>query len=182
MKIHKGTTRFVIPVPALGIAIKIARVKPKKLWDNLKFDLVTSREHGKVIANLWLHERAFHVYSKATVAGFFSNLSEWYYTIRHGSTFIAPTIFSCGFFSVVRLVESANLKTFIEKKIWNQFRQVVSDEELHTDSHHWGSPSNFGLLRGRFVMCDYGSRKTQKILRKYAQQIDARDIAKLFDP
>jgi len=181
MQIYKGTTRIVIPILWLGIVIKIARVRPKLFWNTFKQDLAWSKDTQKMFAHMLRHERAFHVYSNATIAGFLSNLSEWYFTIRYGSTFIAPTLFSCGFLSVMKQVELVDMKMF-QNNARTRFLEIVPADELVKDSHHWGSSHNFGLLRGRLVMCDYGSKKTQSILRKYNRQIDAKDLAKLLTP
>ena len=185
MNIHHGTTRTVITIPSLGIAIKIARIEFKLAFSNLIYSLI--RDPDVLMLKIFFRREFFSV-SPMTFwyflfCGLLSNLNEWWFTIRYGSDFIAPTYFSCGLFSVIRCVDpiptcATSLK--FGRKTYGLVSSVVAHADIDNDTHHWGVSRNFGLLRGKVVMCDYGSPKTREILRKHAKQLAKLDLASVL--
>ena len=189
MNIHHGTTRTVITIPSLGIAIKVAQIHPILFLRRLKNGLKLVKEHESVMATLCYMQRresvGMDLFLKHLFGGFVSNLMEWWFSIRHGISFVAPTYFSCGLFSIMASVRALKLIPdsdgeylfSTERALLSEVRKVVSTEMIEDDKHHWMNLCNFGILRGRFVMCDYGSSKTRAILRDHAHQLDTLDLA-----
>lgn len=154
----KGTSRVVVAIPFFGIVIKIARISlaPETFWHLL-------------------------------LDGVASNFCEWWFTITHRKTFIAPTYISCGLFSVARYAQPFFNRYDLwpdeifgsEAYLWKQYLTVVPEEVLRDDDHHWLNISNFGLLNGQIVICDYGAPKTRVILHIYGKALAKLKLADL---
>lgn len=185
MKIHKGTTRTVIAIPGLGIAIKLAQVHPilfLRAWKHAMKKTESKRSFFETLRELNKRERVgFGKFWGHIVSGVVSNLREFWFSIRFETVFVTPTYFSCGLFSVARCTKSLTSKRMeFGKRTHALFLTVIPYDDLINDCHHWAHEDNFGILDGRIVMQDYGSLKTQVILRKYAKQLDVLDLASVI--
>ena len=184
MNIYKGTTRIVVAFPSLGIAVKIARIRlieaVRRAIARLRFrdtkfirQYFSWRIHIPISPSFW----------NLLLAGVISNFSEWKYAIQNGTVFIAPTYLSFGIFSIISYAEPLSKKlngSSFGIKTYQSIMTVMPEHELVVDAHHWAVGSNFGYIKGRLVICDYGSPKTQAILREYVEKLDALDLAKIL--
>lgn len=185
MKIHKGTTRTVITIPTLGVVIKIARISPILFLRALKCGLKTTDSKNSFFETLrGLNKREKVGLGKFwgyLISGFVSNLREFWFSIRYEPIFITPTYFSCGVFSIVRCTKSLTVERMeFGRRTHAALLSVIPYDDLIDDCHHWASEDNFRIIDGRMVMQDYGSPKTQAILRKYAKQLDALDLVSVM--
>ena len=187
MKVYKGTTRIVIAFPSLGIAVKIARIQfveaVKRAITRLRMKMRDPKLKKRFVKqyfswriNIPMDPSFWHL----LLSGVVSNLSEWKYTIQNGPAFIAPTHVSFGLFSIIQYAEPLPKKfngTAFGLKTLKAMMTVMPEQDLVVDAHHWVPGCNFGFVNGKVVICDYGSPKTQSILRSYAKQLDALDLA-----
>ncbi len=187
MKVYKGTTRIVVAFPSLGIAVKIARIRcieaVKRAVARFRMKTKDPKLEKRFIRNYFswrMQVPSDPSFWNLLLVGLVSNLFEWKYTLQNGATFTAPTYVSCGLFSIIRYAEP--LPKMLSGlafgfKVRKAFDSIMPEHIQVSDSHHLTAGKNFGYINGKLVICDYGSAKTQAILRSYAKQLDALDLA-----
>jgi len=169
IEIKKGTWRYVILLPFLGIAIKLPRIYLTEAWDVIIFTLGC-----KGWWRIELFKNDVYTYSSLKgwlFKGMVNNWLEYKFYIQTKHPFCVPTYLSLlGLINIQRLV---TISQFDDLDLGYQLKLILGK----ADVHHWGNPSNFTFETGRLQILDYGDPEVQAAIRKYGQKIQDN-----FDP
>lgn len=164
MKIIHGKSRtvfvfrtIVVKFPAIYFQLAF-----KEMMENLK--------RGTL---LW-HIREYNYEQYGTVHQYLFNgiISNWlefvFYQKNKHYQLLAPTYFS--FFGMINIQKYYEPIVIDYTDLWCQLVELVGGI-VWEDSHAFSNPENFGTIRGKLKILDYGSRGTHKVLKEYAQEI-----------
>lgn len=170
MKIKKGTSRVVLVIPNLGIAIKIPRVQLlvvfrgtarlclKRDWQMLRIDWSMSATHSAGFRGRLLK-------------GLLDNRSEFAFYRRTHDPFLLPTFFSLfGLFNIQLYGEECGVTRV---NLWTQLCGLT-DRDVWADSHAFDWPPNFCRRDGKLLILDYASKGAQEVIEKWGSTIVSR--------
>ncbi|OGY45726.1 MAG: hypothetical protein A3J65_02075 [Candidatus Buchananbacteria bacterium RIFCSPHIGHO2_02_FULL_45_11b] len=174
MKIAQGKHRFVVAFPRLGIAIKIAKIKPiealKRFWN------VFIRHKGNAKEKLTrlkfelfkMVPRAMPTIGYHLFYGIYNNWREFIFYQKTKNLFLQPTWFSfIGLFNI----QPYGRPTDRSLGDLRHGLYDLTDGQVSLDGHHFDEPSNFTVENNRLKILDYGHQTTQKIITAYGQKI-----------
>lgn len=168
MQTAKGTSRYVISIPILGIVIKFAQIHPKQAFLSLKDPVLTIRE---LFWKQEYYQDMLPFFWSYIFQGIKDNLSEFlFYISNSDEKFLVPTYFSFfGIFNIQRLQKYICTDSMYVN-VWKHFCRIVDDpnELMKNSPHTYENPKNFSLDReGKLRVVDYASASFQSILKKY---------------
>jgi hypothetical protein len=167
VNIKKGSDRVVITFPALGIAVKIARIRIfravylflkevfKRRWSTLKMRFTHPM---KTPWSLW----------GMLFRGLASNWMEFYLYQKTKHPILQPT-----FLSLAGLVnvEKYNDPCTKETNPYLELRRIAGIRAMLKDMHHLSNPSNFCIVNGKLRFLDYGSKETRAFIIQYGSKV-----------
>jgi hypothetical protein len=184
MTVKYGTSRMVILLPRLGIALKFAQFHPfrvlRLLWNSI---FHKKEKYGKLN---WCQrtkknfKRAF--YNKSgeenlpffwmhLFQGLFDNISEFtFHLLNIKNKFPVPTYFSL--FGIVNIQALQKNVCKKDEDVWHHLCKSSSHKELWNSSKHTFSVAgNFSTDRdGKLKVIDYASKEVQRMIRKYGDK------------
>jgi hypothetical protein len=162
--------------------MKIARGKSRKVWIFekivLKFPvmhfkevcktIIRSYRHGQLLRCLKADMNAYGQPRRRLFLGIRDNWSEFVFYVFHPSPFLMPTYFSLfGLLNIQKRGEKARIERI---NLLSQLR-VITNDAIKADGHAFLNTDNFCVLDGHLLMVDYGSPKTQGVLKEYGDKI-----------
>lgn len=185
--IRIGRERIALLMPALGIVVKLPRIK---IWKVIReaASMIRKRKWNR----LWTHLKnnpTSEIFSfwNMLFGGIAANFSEFWFYASTWHRFVRPTYFSLfGLFNIQSY--GASLKMG-EGEFLAALERIIEENWMH-DIHHFANPANFGLRQGtaydddgekrrrlRLCIADYGSPRTQAVITLFG-----RDLFKSFTP
>lgn len=179
MEIAQGTHRFVVAFPRLGIAVKIAKIRPLKALTSFisPFWHLNSCKKPRLInafRQFYFETFKCSVYALATAKhhffiGLADNWREFTFYRRTRNPFLQPTYFSL--FGFVNFQRSNTPPCNENPGDIYMGLYYLTDCRVSDDGHHFDEPNNFTVESGRLKILDYGHPTTQKIIAAYGQKI-----------
>ena len=168
MNFHKGNWRYVVTIPTLGIAIKFGRISLiGAICDTCK--VLSSKNRGlRRIFFIGAKTEQIKFLPDLLFGGIKRNWSEFcfYLCVRH--KFCQPTYFSLfGLINIQKYGSHCPVSDFIS---WEALWSICKDEII-ADHHHFRNADNFTISGGTIKIFDYSSRYTQKIIKKFGDDI-----------
>lgn len=167
MNIKKGSDRVVITFPALGIVVKIARIRIfKAIYWLLK----------ETIKHDWpaLEKRFTHPMNAPwsiwglVFRGLVSNWMEFYFYQTTKHPILQTTFFSlAGLVNVEKYCDPCNK----ENCPYKELKRIAGTRAILKDMHHLGNPKNFCIVNGKLKFLDYGSKETRNFINQYGSKI-----------
>ena len=163
MKVKSGTYRRAVVFRSLTIKFPRTRLLKalKNLWDY--------RKRPKWLLK-FLTRGSDYQWSVqwAILRGVFDNWREHQFYKSQGFPILAPSLFSL--FGIVNVQRTAQEIQMEDVDLWVQFHQITGGA-VWKNSHVFAEKRNFGILDGKLVIVDYGSRRTQEILKEYHEKM-----------
>ena len=170
MQLKKGSTRIVLLIPFLGIAVKLPIIRIGLIIKELKTFWV-DKDLGCFVSFFY----PFKVSDSGTFAdlffeGIFSNLIEFWTFFTLGSFALVPTYFTFfGLFNIQKMVISLNQK---HEKYLARILFKVFGFYIYEDLYHFLETDNFTCsAEGRLQMIDYGSKEVARVLGRYGEEL-----------
>lgn len=164
MRITKGNSRIVIIFHCIVIKFPIIRLRLglRMLWGELKSG--TLIEHFRECD----HEQ-FGTIPHFLFRGILNNWLEFvFYQKNKSLLLLAPTHFSLlGFLNVQKHCEPIPME---DADLWCQLVEMVG-ELVWKDSHAFSNAKNFGVIKQKLKMVDYGSTGSQEVLKECAEKV-----------
>jgi hypothetical protein len=173
VRFKKGSNRFVILFPALGIAVKFPIIH---LWELIQILCWDVQKHNwKRLRHSWTKPiESIGGYSGPLFSGIIANIGEFCFYQKTYHPLLQPTYISFfGFCNIQKIGEQCTLG---EIDLWCQLAEIIGDD-IDNDSHHFMNPNNFCLHNGSLRMLDYGSKWSREIIARHGTK-----ICDLFDP
>ncbi|MFA5124655.1 MAG: hypothetical protein WC473_02410 [Patescibacteria group bacterium] len=151
--LKQGYTRFVVLIPCLGIAIKIAKINLFKgldrlfiepweikgyVWYWFKYQLTIDSQHGDSFRH--------HLFR-----GINANWQEFRFYLKTKHPLLQPTYFS--FFGLFNIQKIASAPLTTKSVPYFQFKALSPRAK---GEHNFDSPENFCLENNRLRILDYG--------------------------
>lgn len=172
MEIKRGMNRFVLLMPNLGMVLKFPRILWRDFFSACWYYLKTGNIEemfGELEFPVEVSEIKFTL-----CKGFHDNWKEFEFSLRERNGNLETTYFSL--FGILNLQQASGSSTDFD--VWSVLRKTGTDEEkdaLQKDIHHFSNPENFSLTKeGKIKLRDYGSKKTQKVLKTLNKDFFAR--------
>jgi hypothetical protein len=176
MSFYNGTTRFVVTIPCLNIALKIAHVHPIRFLQTLLWLAETHMSASKenrngICKKLLMSSDEISLSPRWQFRGIYCNLREYWFYRRTANPFLWPTTFSLlGLVNVQPLAKVRLLQTK-DFRLWSFVCKVTKDE-VWQDNHTFSEEVNYTTdSEGHLRMLDYGSRRGQRVILKYGRDI-----------
>lgn len=167
----KGTTRVVLVIPALGICLKFARIRPwiavRETWRWLWI----GGEFNPGLACKYLMQPVGRQYSirGLVLRGLYDNLDEARFSWKLSHPVLAKTYASIGFVNVQEFVVPVGLTLGAH---FRRLENVIGyDAIMHSGDTHAFEKKNFGTRGGKAVVLDYASLAMQNVLDESADKI-----------
>jgi hypothetical protein len=177
--LKKGRDRIAFIFPPLGLVVKLPRIRlfiavKELLKSSGQCFFGSQPEYYRV--HLWLFlirkidaRGAFVGFKSLLFGGLADNWNEFIFFVRTRNKFLQPTYFS--FLGLINLQKYGEPTGLNYRSLWHQIIDLIGPKDCRDDAHHFSSPANFCLQRGKLRILDYGSRATQKIVAKYGEKI-----------
>ncbi len=166
MKMVWGTTRVVVPVPSLGIVLKLPVLEIRRVGRIFFKNLF--RGKFRYIA------LEFNSYWKFLFSGVVANWSEYRFYRRTRHVFLQPRYFSL--FGLFNIQKFGNVCQMEDVDVWTQL-VTLTNKAVWADSHCFAEAHNFCLENRQFKMLDYASQGAQKVVLSHGDK-----IVKFFNP
>lgn len=170
MSFHNGTTRFVVTIPWLGIALKFAHIHPIKALETL----VWMAEHSSQKLNFreGLSDSDSEPGSfRYQFRGIYCNLREHRFYRSSRNPFLWPTLFS--FFGLINIQPFAEKQPLVSNdfKLWKFVYKITGNAGLR-DGHTLSEENNFAIDVNNFLrILDYGSVAGQEVISNHGHQL-----------
>ena len=176
MSFHNGTTRFVVTIPCLNIALKFAHIHPIRFLKTLLWLAEThigaSKENNKGICKKLLFDSdEISLSPRWQFRGIYCNLREQRFFKQSKNPFLWPTIFSL--FGLVNIQPLAKIKLpqTPDYKLWIFMRQMTN-KEVWKENHTFSEEVNYTTdCDGHLRILDYANTRAQKVISKYGEQL-----------
>jgi len=172
MRIEKGTARTVFIFPSLNIALKIAMFN----LSSTKKLLIRIIKSGQIKKRLRDEFFLFTCDSKGTLKkyllrGITENLNEYIFYVRHRKKLpIQPTYISLfGICNIVKIASPLRLSDEAWRMWWSNIVNIIGCTIIK-DPHIFEKSENFSREGDALMFLDYGSKKTQAILRTHGKK------------
>ncbi|MBI2448103.1 hypothetical protein HYV44_00885 [Candidatus Microgenomates bacterium] len=96
------------------------------------------------------------------------NWREFVFYIKTRHPFCEPTYFS--FFGLLNIQRKAIPVPFDDSEFRKKCVDVM-DRHIQRDNHHFEGTKNFSFRNGQLMMVDYGSPKTQGVIRDWGEKL-----------
>jgi hypothetical protein len=167
----KGTTRYVLPLPHMGIVIKLPIIRLGIACEAL-YCILREKRGGRL---KWLYSEIFEFtpemygsLKRFLFLGAKENWEEFLFSQEmHKRAPIRKTFFSfLGLCNVQRYGEPLEIEEGFFSTWWKQLVRLFGNDTIR-DGHHFENTNNFCREKDALIFLDYGSRKTQNIIRKH---------------
>jgi hypothetical protein len=174
-----GQDRIVILLPLIGLVVKLPRIRLLAIIREVYRFSVRSlfgkkKEFNRVLLTKFFTRsiaasQAFLGFRALLLSGLITNWSEFIFYVKTRNSFLQPTYFSFfGLLNIQRLGKSLQLTI---EEFEPQMVEFINYENYQADSHHFTKRNNFCGHQGKLRILDYGSKVTQKIVRKFGEKI-----------
>ena len=160
MTFHKGTARCVVCIPLLRIVLKLPIIHIRNAFHMFKFGIKVRQLLELLTCSVY---KTYSVKGQL-FRGFAENWNEYRFYLKTKHQFIQPTYFSL--FGIVNFQKMGNICNLSRTNHWTQIA-IITNEQAHADSHHFGEASNFCLEGSVLKILDYGNPKTQDVVMKF---------------
>jgi hypothetical protein len=176
MSFYNGTTRFVVTIPCLNIALKIAHIHPIRALQTLLWitenSMIRKRPDWLKDALAWSDEMELSL--RWQFRGIYCNLREYRFFKRTMNPFLWPTVFSL--FGLINIQPLARIQP-LEKypsKMWSWVKETTKSTACD-DGHTFSEEDNYAIdSEGHLRILDYGSVRGQKVILKYGRELYAK--------
>ena len=169
MQMKVGTTRAVLLLPSLGVAVKFPRIK---FFSCIRFFWLFRHDRY-----LWVPFFTGHTHEAMSLRwrlfrGIQQNWVEYRFYRQTRNPFAWPTHFSLlGLINVQTLGLPAGVTPI---QMWYVVTETLSEGD-RWDPHTFGNPENFCRdSEGKVYLLDYGSEESRYILSKYGTELQER--------
>lgn len=163
-EVRRGTKRIVLIFHKYGFTLKFGIFQPIEF---LRLLLKVKKRGGIrcLCTEITRGSDITGCLTPGNIEGFMENWREYRFSKKHPSPFLFPIYFSL--FGIVNVLPIKNhLPSDVNKeKLRILFGACAKGGEK--DGHHFTNPENFCFHEGYLCMTDYGSPITQKIIRRY---------------
>lgn len=164
MIIKKGSSRIVLLIASYAVKLPIIRpIKAiKVIWKAVLC--------GRLMACLTApyDSESLLTFQRLLLRGLFDNLMEYYFYLTNNSQFLAPTYFS--FFGLLNIQKAgSSIKT--DHLNFKRQMRYLTNWDCENDGHTFANTNNFCIINCKLVIVDYGSIKTQQVLKNYGNII-----------
>lgn len=166
----KGTNRFVILLPRLGIVIKIPIIEFRSAAKTVcsYFKRYTFKQFLKRMRKEWGFSVETYVsLKKMLFGGLVANYREGMFYLRTRNSFLEPTYLTLGIINIQRFGRPCPIELQV---VIGQLYDLTNGDILK-DPHSFDTISNFSFSQGKLRMVDYGSLKVQGVIRDYGEKI-----------
>lgn len=175
LSFYNGITRFVITIPCLGWAIKIAKINPLQAIKTVIWNAETAIQGGDAgeFGRLMGYTDAVWHSVRWQFRGIYCNLREHRFYKKSRNPFLWPTIFS--FFGLINIQPLAKRQPeeTADFKLW-RFVLKVSENQAWEDNHTFCEEDNYAIdEQGHLRILDYGSIRSQKMISVYGPALYA---------
>lgn len=168
MQIKYGTSRIVLLLPMLGLAIKFPRVYARIAFGNM-WDFVRNRQWSDLYAFFFEYDYEQTSFSYFILKGFIDNLSERRFYRRTRNSYAWPTFFSL--YGALNIQILGNTLGRESKSIYKKIYSIVG-QNIIRDGHCFENGENFCRSKdGNVYLLDYASRTSQEILSKHGEEL-----------
>jgi len=161
--IYVGTNRVVVEIISLGLVFKFPIIRLIALYRSV---LGFVRGTAFVPFSRWfsypMESEGFLGFRRLVFKGVMDNWREYWFCLVERHSFAQPTYFS--FFGLVNIQLRGEPLVMDQWEFRGQLQKFI--EVLYSDAHHFTSINNFCISDGKLRILDYGSRKTQNIIRE----------------
>jgi len=162
IEIIKGTSRFILIVSSFSrVVFKIPRIR---LWYGLGMIIAERKKWNQ--KETW-DERVWWSIGWCLYKGILDNWREYRFYRKSKHLFLQPTIFSL--FGLINIQKRGDVVQCDKVKFWCCVSKATNGEACD-DGHHFSEIHNF-CLNGGIKVLDYGSPKTQALVKKYGSKI-----------
>ncbi len=159
-----GRNRKVFVFPHLGIVIKLPRIHLRLGIRNL----VGMHKWGHFWYGLKRPVELEESFRELIFGGIVKNWREYWFFIKSHNSFLVPTYFSLfGFLNIQGLGQPC----LIDSDTLRLQFACLTNGEVARDGHHFINPKNFCFLKKKLRIQDYGSLRTQQIIKKFGLKI-----------
>jgi|SRR5680860_183156 len=167
MQFYKGTDRFVVLFPTLGIVVKFPIIN---LWFAicLLWDYVKTGER-QLFREIWNYSvEQMPGFKWFLFRGLFANWCEFLFYWQTKNIFLQPTYFSLfGLFNIQKIGKPCLI---VDEDLWCQLCELTNREVVN-DEHHFSNHCNFCFTDGRLKIIDYGGTKCREIVNQFGEKI-----------
>lgn len=173
MELKKGTSRWVILLPSIGIVIKLPIVNLIGAFSIIRACFKAPKLINKLIL---LYDEIFvfpteYDFSvrKCLFLGIKSNWLEFSFYLDDPNDFRLTTYFSL--FGLITIQELGKEPcTMSDDALYSQLF-VLTDGGIFADHHHFNNTKNFCIKKGKLKIFDYGSWQTHWVVKKFGNLI-----------
>jgi hypothetical protein len=170
MLVKWGTTRIVIIIPALGIALKFPRIYITEIIKCTWYYLVIRRSLKQYLKTFAAgRSESMHSLYSCLFAGLTANQREYAFYMAKRNPFAWPTRFSLlGLVNIQRISKDTN---FTCTQLENTILEIVSFT-IALDYHCFENPANFCVdNNGKLRQRDYASSGSQIVMQMFGNKL-----------
>lgn len=171
MQVKYGTSRTVLLLPYLNIAIKFPRIR---LWRACEEIIYWAwRKEWSQLWEFFHYDYEQHGFIHYVGKGFIDNIVERRFYRETKNSLVWPSLFSL--FGAINIQRLGNVPLDESHELGSQlFRRIykIAGSEAIRDGHALANAHNFCLdTDGKYFLVDYASKTTQVIVTKYQKEL-----------
>ncbi len=169
MQIKFGTSRIVLLIPQLGVALKFPRLYIREMLVEVYFGYLKRRRFKELWSFMKASPDTIGSFRYLIFHGLLCNLSEFWFYVKTRNTLAWPTYFS--FFGICNIQKLGKIPPFDEA--WFIYNLILSIGRGDIrDNHCFSNVSNFTISKddGLYFL-DYASPNCQLVMQKYEDEL-----------
>lgn len=168
MHISRGTYRFVLAIPEIGIVLKFPVIDCPSLKD-----LKANVGNRKYLQRFSIENSCYLTLKMQLFRGVYENFGEWLFWLKNHHPLCQPTYFSLlGLVNIQKYGQKLSSGIIQENAVLRILETIVpSDDELLANDLHHITGDNFCSGPNGLKMFDYGLKRTQAIIMAYGEQL-----------
>ncbi len=164
----KGSTRYVLSLPRIGLVIKFPVIRVSTAWKALRVILRSKNrdvfEHLRLEMFEWTYEM-YGTIKRFLFLGIAENWHEYAFSRNTKNMPIKTTFFSLfGLCNIQQYGKPLEIPGNPWHLWWKRCIHVFGSNTVIKDGHHFENPKNFCREGDMLIYLDYGSKKTQKVM------------------
>lgn len=162
-----GTSRIVILIPFMGIAVKLPIIRVNMLLEAIWADV--SRYKFKRSWKTITGELEYPFSLRwCLFTGIVANIEEFRFWKRTRHDFVWAT--QSSFFGLANIQRLGKRCGYTSKEVWIALHKIAGDD-LFEDNHCFAESTNFCIGKdGKLKLLDYGSLGSQKVVLQYGSE------------
>lgn len=160
-----GSNRVVVEFVSFGLVLKFPIIHLVLLYHSIRGFF---RGTACVSFFHWciypMDSEGFLGFRRLVFKGAADNWREYWFYLAEQHPFAQPTYFSL--FGLMNIQLRGDPILIERKEFRRQLELFIGEQVLYSDPHHFASIGNFCVSGGKLRILDYGSLKTQRIIRE----------------